>query len=76
MTDEEMVNYLKQKGYVITKTLSTGNSEAFNRGTVLDKISCPKCGHFAAFKLDSEHRVTYNEALSHRCAIRACGHEF
>lgn len=76
MTDEEMIRYLRSKGYLITKTLTTGNSEKSNRGTVLDKIHCPKCGHFAAYKLDSEHRVTYNEALSHRCAIHACGYEF
>lgn len=43
--------------------------------TVLEKIDCPKCGHFAAYKLDKYGIVTYDEAVGYRCAIIKCRNE-
>lgn len=38
----------------------------------LDRVTCPACGHFAAWRLDHDGRVTSDKATAHRCAIWAC----
>jgi len=45
--------------------------------TVLEKITCPKCGHFAAYKLDETGTITYDKATGgYRCAILSCHIDF
>lgn len=53
----------------------TGPSERPPQRSYLERVRCPKCAHFASWKLDANGNVTDGTAASYRCAIMACRHE-
>ena len=45
--------------------------------TVLERVVCPSCGHFAAYKLDGGGAVTYGPPVGgYRCTIGQCNKRF